>query len=46
MEITHLSDTVSIKTVSEEGNKGVFVVEGLYTGYGLTLGNALRRTLY
>ena len=45
MEITHLSDTVSIKTVSEEGNKGVFVVEGLYTGYGLTLGNALRRTL-
>lgn len=45
MEITHLSDSVSIKTVSEEGNKGVFVVEGLYTGYGLTLGNALRRTL-
>ena len=45
MEITHLSDTVSIKTVSEEGNKGIFVVEGLYTGYGLTLGNALRRTL-
>ena len=45
MEITHLSDSVSIKTVSEEGNKGVFVVEGLYSGYGLTLGNALRRTL-
>lgn len=45
MEITHLSDSVSIKTVSEEGNKGIFVVEGLYTGYGLTLGNALRRTL-
>ena len=45
MEITHLSDTVSIKTVSEEGNKGIFVVEGLYTGYGLSLGNALRRTL-
>ncbi|MDO8504826.1 MAG: DNA-directed RNA polymerase subunit alpha [Candidatus Liptonbacteria bacterium] len=45
MEITHLSETVSIKTISEDGKKGVFEVEGLYAGYGLTLGNALRRTL-
>ena len=45
MEITHLSESVSIKTVSEDAKKGVFEVEGLYAGYGLTLGNALRRTL-
>jgi DNA-directed RNA polymerase subunit alpha len=45
MEITHLSESVSIKTISEEAKKGVFEVEGLYAGYGLTLGNALRRTL-
>lgn len=45
MEYAHLSSTVSIKTVSEEANKGVFEVEGLYAGYGLTVGNALRRAL-
>lgn len=45
MEITHLSETVSIKTVSETSKQGVFEVEGLFAGYGLTLGNALRRTL-
>jgi len=45
MEFAYLSSTVSIKTVSEEANKGVFEIEGLFTGYGLTLGNALRRTL-
>ncbi len=45
MKYQHLSETVSIKTVSEEGSKGVFHVEGLYTGYGMTLGTALRRTL-
>ena len=45
MEITHLSESVSIKTISEDAKKGVFEVEGLYAGYGLTLGNALRRTL-
>ena len=45
MEYAHLSSTVSIKTVSEEAKKGVFEVEGLYAGYGLTLGNALRRAL-
>ncbi len=45
MKYTHLSETVSIKTVSEKNNTGVFHVEGLYTGYGPTLGNALRRVL-
>jgi len=45
MEYTHLSSTVGIKTISENAKQGVFEVEGLYAGYGLTLGNALRRTL-
>ncbi len=45
MEYAHLSSTVSIKTVSEDVKNGVFEVEGLFAGYGLTLGNALRRAL-
>ncbi len=45
MNYTYLSETVGIKTVSENGKKGVFEVEGLYAGYGLTIGNALRRAL-
>lgn len=45
MEFSYLSSTVSIKTVSEDEKNGVFEVEGLFAGYGLTLGNALRRTL-
>ena len=45
MEFAYLSSTVSIKTISEDEKNGVFEVEGLFAGYGLTLGNALRRTL-
>jgi len=45
MEWLQLSETVKIKKVSEIGNEGVFEIEGLYTGYGLTMGNALRRVL-
>ncbi|MEK7193333.1 MAG: DNA-directed RNA polymerase subunit alpha [Patescibacteria group bacterium] len=45
MEYTHLSSTVNIKTVSQDAKHGVFEVDGLYAGYGLTLGNSLRRTL-
>ncbi len=45
MEIVHLSDTVSVKKVSETPNEGEFEIEGLYSGYGLTVGNALRRVL-
>lgn len=45
MTYTHLSETASIKTISEKGNIGVFHVEGLYTGYGTTIGSALRRVL-
>lgn len=45
MESFHLSRTVGIKTISEDAKRGVFEIEGLFTGYGLTLGNALRRIL-
>ena len=46
MKYSRLSETVSIKKVSEKDNVGLFHVEGLYTGYGTTLGNALRRVLF
>lgn len=45
MQITNLSETVVIKKVSETNKVGTFEIEGLYTGYGLTVGNALRRVL-
>lgn len=45
MEYAYLSETVGIKKISENEKQGVFEIEGLYTGYGLTLGNALRRVL-
>lgn len=35
----------SFKTISREGNKGVFEIGGLYPGYGLTVANSLRRVL-
>jgi DNA-directed RNA polymerase subunit alpha len=45
MQYPHLSDTVSLKKVKESENLGVFHIEGLYTGYGVTMGNAFRRVL-
>ncbi len=33
------------KPVLEEGNLGIFEIEGLYPGYGHTLGNSLRRII-
>ena len=45
MEFAYLSSSVSVKTVSEDAKNGVFEIEGLYAGYGLTIGNALRRAL-
>lgn len=45
MEYQYLSETVNIKKVSENDKEGVFEIEGLYSGYGLTMGNALRRVL-
>jgi len=40
-----LSESLKVVTVSEDTNIGVFDIEGLYRGYGLTIGNALRRVL-
>ena len=34
-----------LKPVQEEGNKATFVVEPLHSGYGMTLGNSLRRVI-
>ncbi|MCL5012343.1 MAG: DNA-directed RNA polymerase subunit alpha [Patescibacteria group bacterium] len=45
MEHTFLSKNVIIRTVSENESTGVFELSNLYTGYGVTLGNALRRVL-
>ena len=33
------------RIVEEEGNKGVYEIDGLYPGYGHTLGNSLRRII-
>src|SRR3984885_8472276 len=45
MEFAYVSSSVSIKTISEDAKDGVFEIEGLYAGYGLTIGTALRRAL-
>lgn len=34
-----------LKPEKEEGNRATFVIEPLYSGYGMTLGNSLRRVL-
>lgn len=34
-----------LKTVSEDATRGTYEIEGLYPGYGHTLGNALRRII-
>lgn len=33
------------KVIKKEGNKAVFEIEALYPGYGVTIGNCLRRVL-
>jgi DNA-directed RNA polymerase subunit alpha len=33
------------KIIKKEGNKAVFEIEALYPGYGVTIGNSLRRVL-
>ncbi len=33
------------RIVSEENNKGIYEIDGLYPGYGHTLGNSLRRII-
>lgn len=39
------TNLVQIKTMEKLGNSGVFVIEPLSPGYGVTLGNSLRRIL-
>lgn len=46
MQFAYLSESVTIKKVSETNTEGVFEIEGLYSGYGITVGNALRRVLF
>lgn len=46
MQFAYLSESVTIKKVSETDTDGVFEVEGLYSGYGITVGNTLRRVLF
>jgi DNA-directed RNA polymerase subunit alpha len=41
----HIVLPQKLKVVSEEGSKGVYEIEGLYPGYGHTLGNSLRRII-
>ncbi len=45
MRYAYLSEPVTIKTVFEDERRGEFEIGGLYSGYGLTIGNALRRVL-
>jgi len=45
MENVRLSDNIKINVISETATSGVFEIEGLYSGYGTTVGNALRRVL-
>ncbi len=34
-----------LKVVKQEGNRATFAIEPLYSGYGMTLGNSLRRVI-
>lgn len=45
MDYVYLSDSVKIKKVSEDKTVGVYSIEGLYRGYGITIANSLRRVL-
>ena len=33
------------KIIKEEENKGIYEIDGLYPGYGYTLGNSIRRII-
>ena len=45
MDYPHLIDSVRIKKISEKDDLGTFIIDGLYKGYGPTIGNSLRRVL-
>lgn len=40
-----INENVKIKKIKDNGSKGSFEIEGLYRGYGTTIGNAIRRVL-
>jgi DNA-directed RNA polymerase subunit alpha len=43
--VLHAIQLPELKTVNEDGNKATFAIEPLYSGYGMTLGNSLRRVI-
>jgi DNA-directed RNA polymerase subunit alpha len=43
--VLHQIQLPELKPVREDGNKATFVVEPLHSGYGMTLGNSLRRVI-
>src|SRR3954468_14432531 len=45
MNETHIVVPSKPKIVLEKGNQGVYEIDGLYPGYGHTLGNSLRRII-
>jgi DNA-directed RNA polymerase subunit alpha len=45
MNYEDLSEKISVNKISEKDGIGSFEIEKLYPGYGLTIGNSLRRVL-
>jgi DNA-directed RNA polymerase subunit alpha len=43
--VLHPIQLPELRQTSQDGNKATFVVEPLYSGYGMTLGNSLRRVI-
>jgi DNA-directed RNA polymerase subunit alpha len=43
--VLHPIQLPELKTTHEDGNKATFAIEPLYSGYGMTLGNSLRRVI-
>jgi DNA-directed RNA polymerase subunit alpha len=43
--VLHPIQLPELKPVHEEGNKATFAIEPLHSGYGMTLGNSLRRVI-
>lgn len=41
----HIALPSKPRIVSEEGTRGIYEIDGLYPGYGYTLGNSLRRII-
>ncbi|MBI1888660.1 MAG: DNA-directed RNA polymerase subunit alpha [Candidatus Spechtbacteria bacterium] len=42
----HITLPKSPQVKEKSGNRAIFEIEGLFPGYGVTIGNALRRVLY